>query len=93
MIDSIIEKYPDESFLKADGFDEALIGVDLNSMRLVYSVSKCIEILRREMDYLDAIEYFDFNVSGAYVGKKTLFGLMTLESDGFITIFIVIFYN
>lgn len=71
MIDYIIEKYPDESFLKADGFDEALIGVDTNSMRLIYSTSKCIKILCRDMSELDAIEYFDFNVSGSYVGEKT----------------------
>lgn len=71
MIDSIIEKYPDESFLKADGFDEAIIGVDNKSMRLVYSVSKCIEILCRDMNEEDAIEYFDYNVSGAYMGEKT----------------------
>jgi hypothetical protein len=71
MIDSIIEKYPDDSFLKADGFDEAIIGVDNKSMRLVYSVSKCIEILCRDMNEEDAIEYFDYNVSGAYMGEKT----------------------
>ena len=71
MIDSIIERYPDESFLKADGFDEALIGVDLNSMRLVYSYSKCIQILCRGMNELEATEYFDFNVLCAYVGEKT----------------------
>jgi hypothetical protein len=71
MIDSIIDRYPDESFLKADGFDEALIGVDTKSMRLVYSYSKCIQILCREMNEVEAIEYFDFNVSGAYVGEKT----------------------
>lgn len=71
MIDSIIERYPDESFLKADGFDEAIIGVDNKSMRLVYSVSKCIEILCRDMNEEDAIEYFEYNVSGAYMGEKT----------------------
>lgn len=71
MIDYIIEKYPDESFLKADGFDGALIGVDANSMRLIYSTSKCIEILCEDMDEIDAIEYFDFNVLGSYVGEKT----------------------
>jgi len=71
MIDSIIERYPDDSFLKADGFDEAIIGVDTKSMRLVYSVSKCIEILCRDMNEEDAIEYFDYNVSGAYMGEKT----------------------
>jgi hypothetical protein len=45
MINEIIERYEDELFLKADGFDDAVIGVDENQMRLIYSVSKCIEIL------------------------------------------------
>lgn len=40
-------------------------------MRLIYSVSKCLEILERDMDSTDALEYFTFNVSGAYVGEKT----------------------
>jgi hypothetical protein len=71
MIDDIIEKYPNESFVKADGFDEALIGVDTQSMRLIYSIDKCIEILCRDMNELDAIEYFNFNVSGSYIGEKT----------------------
>jgi hypothetical protein len=38
MIDRIIEQFEDESFLKADGFDDAIIGVDESSMRLIYSV-------------------------------------------------------
>lgn len=71
MIESIIENYPDENFLKADGFDEAIIGIDENSMRLIYSVSKCIEVLMRDMSEEDAIEHFSFNVSGGYVGDKT----------------------
>ena len=71
MIDKIIEQYEDETFLKADGFDEAIIGVDEPTMRLIYSVSKCIEILKRDMSEEDAIEHFSFNVSGSYVGDKT----------------------
>lgn len=71
MIDKIIEKYDDESFLKADGFDDAIIGVDENQMRLIYSVKKCIEILCEDMTLEDAIEHFSYNVSGAYVGEKT----------------------
>jgi hypothetical protein len=71
MIDKIIEKYQDETFLKADGFDEAIIGVDETQMRLIYSVSKCIEILMRDMPEEDVMDYFNFNVSGAYVGEKT----------------------
>jgi hypothetical protein len=73
MIDKIIETYPEETFLKADGFDDAIIGVDESSMRLIYSESKCVDILQNEHDMtsLEAIEYFEYNVKGAYVGEKT----------------------
>lgn len=71
MLEEIIERYQDEEFLIADGFDEAIIGVDNNQMKLIYSVSKCIEILMRDMSHEEAVEHFEFNVSGAYVGEKT----------------------
>ena len=73
ILEQIIDRYPDESFLKADGFDEAIFGVDEASMRLVYSVSDCISILEfdQNMTRTEAIEYFEFNVRGAYVGEKT----------------------
>lgn len=71
MIEQILELYYDITFLKADGFDEAIIGVDESQYRLIYSVTKCIEILKREMDEQEAWEYFEFNVSGSYVGDKT----------------------
>ena len=65
--------YPEEDILKADGFDDAIIGVDYNHTvpRLIYSVSKCLEILKEDMDSEEAIEYFEFNVSGSYMGEKT----------------------
>ena len=71
MIDDIVGDYG--SVLKADGFDEAIIGVatDFSEPRLVYSVSKCLEILKRDMSEEDAMEYFTYNVSGAYVGEQT----------------------
>jgi hypothetical protein len=71
MIDKILEWYSDEELLRADGFDEAIIGLDDSSMRLIYSKNKCIEILCREMSEEDANEYFEFNVKGAYMGEKT----------------------
>lgn len=71
MIDKILERFPDDGFLKADGFDEAIIGVDEATMRLIYSVSKCIEILMKNMSEEDANEHFSYNVSGSYMGEKT----------------------
>ncbi len=73
-VEKIIEMYPDEEFLQADGFDGALLGVvnDFNSEpRLAYSKDKCIEILMERMTYDEALEYFEYNVQGAYVGEKT----------------------
>jgi hypothetical protein len=71
MIYKILEWFPEEDILKAEGFDEAIIGIETNEMRLIYSVSKCIQILCRDMDEEDAVEFFDFNVRGSYVGDKT----------------------
>ena len=72
MLDLILEKYPDEEFLKADGFDEAILGVEEKGMKLIYSVKSCIDILIREgLNDEDAIDHFYFNVHGAYVGDKT----------------------
>jgi hypothetical protein len=71
MLDKILEWFPDEELLKADGFDEAIIGIDDETMRLIYSVSKCIKILEKDMSEEDALEFFHFNVKGAYMGKKT----------------------
>jgi hypothetical protein len=72
MLEVILERFPEDEFLKADGFDSAIIGVDTTSMRLVYSEKECIELLCLEgMDFEEALEHFDFNVKGAYMGDKT----------------------
>jgi len=72
MIKDILECYDEETFLKADGFDGAIIGVDENSMRLIYYITLCLEILMNEgMDEDEADEHFSFNVQGAYMGEKT----------------------
>lgn len=71
MLEYILENYSDENFLIADGFDNAVIGVDEKSMRLIYSVKKVIDILLKDMSETDALEYFYFNIDGAYMGDKT----------------------
>jgi len=51
---SIIERYSDEQFLRVGKedeheFDEAVIGVEEKSMRLIYSTKKMIRILMSQM--------------------------------------------
>ena len=72
ILDQIVENYPDDEILKADGLDGGIIGIEENSMRLVYSKSKVIEILMSEdMTEEDALEHYYYNIVGAYVGEKT----------------------
>lgn len=72
IVENIIENYGEVTFLKADGFDDAVIGYDEQSIRLIYSVSKCIEILINDgLSFTDAYEHFYYNVKGSYMGEKT----------------------
>ena len=71
MLNQLIENYSDEELIIADGFDLAIIGIDDDTMRIIYSMKKCIEILTESMNEEEALEYFYYNVKGSYVGEKT----------------------
>ena len=61
--------------LKADGFDEAALGIAVgaNYEVLIYDYDKMVDVLvkRDGMDGDEAREYLDFNVLRAYVGEGT----------------------
>ena len=71
----IIEHYADHvdgAPLFADGFDDAIIGICPNSMRVVYSRNMCINILMGEgMDSEEALDYLEYNTFNTYVGEYT----------------------
>jgi hypothetical protein len=72
MLEKIIKNFEDIQFLKADGFDDAVIGIDGRTDRLIYSTAKVIEILIKEgMTREDALDHFYFNIEGSYMGEKT----------------------
>lgn len=66
----------EEGALLADGFEDAIIGVIYppgGESVIAYDTYKCIQILidRDGMSEEEALEYFQFNVAGAYVGERT----------------------
>jgi hypothetical protein len=72
MLERLVELYEDEELLKADGFDDAVIGICTREYRLIYSMKKVIDILMAEgMTEEDALEHYYYNISGAWVGEKT----------------------
>ncbi len=92
-IQETISEYNEEA-LVADGFDEAIIGMvsqgGTNNYLVLYDSEKCIGILARQFEeeaelgddsdfYTMAVEYFEYNVSGGYVGESTPMFLTRLD--------------
>jgi len=66
----------EEGMLLYDGFDDAIIGMASRcgeNTVLAYDIDKIIEILmdRDDLNYEEALEYYSFNMEGAYIGDST----------------------
>ena len=78
-----VAEYNEEALI-CDGFDEAIIGVaeriNLGPVA-AYSVEKILEILveRDDMTYEEAIEYFQYNIIGSWMGEYTPVFIYTNE--------------
>lgn len=77
MIDKedLTEVLEDCEALLADGFDQALIGYAEQpggNLLALYDRNLCIKVLmnRDKMTKEDAVEFFEFNVIGSYVGDR-----------------------
>jgi hypothetical protein len=70
-----VAEYNEEALI-VDGFDKAIIGVaeriNLGPVA-AYDVETILEILmeRDEMDYEEALEYFQYNIIGSWMGEHT----------------------
>ena len=82
--DYLEEHYPHDldKILLADGFEDAFIGVVESfgaAPKACYDLVRCLDILMEgdtmngepQMTYDEAVEYMDFNVTGADVGEHT----------------------
>jgi hypothetical protein len=73
--EEILEQYDAQTMLFADGFDDAIVGVGCafgGDLCAIYDADAIIEILMKQgMDYAEALEHYDFNIAGAYVGEQT----------------------
>ena len=52
-------------------YEQAIIGQDDASLRVVYSRDKIIDILAEEMTPEEAVEFYEYNILGAYMGEMT----------------------
>lgn len=84
-----------DAMLQADGFEDALLGVARRDHQtlLVYSTARAIAILEAQMEeacldtspycdhWVEATEYFEFNVVGSWMGEGTPLWLDDLHDD------------
>jgi hypothetical protein len=71
--------------LFADGFDDAIIGMDMNGevYRVVYGIEKMVFILmhRDSMTEEEAVEYLEYNVFSTYLGEGTPLYIYQMSSE------------
>lgn len=82
--DDLSEENPDA--LLADGFEKAFVGIARRCGQpslAVYSIRLCIRVLmdRDGMSYEEAVEFFEYNVVGAWMGPMTPIFLDDLRSS------------
>ena len=58
----ITQVYDKNTFYKLRNFDYAIIGIEVETNRLIYSVKKCIKTLKTKMPFDEAIEHFYINI-------------------------------
>ena len=66
---------------EVDRFKAAIIGQSDSDDRIVYSREKIIDILSEDMTREEAIEFYEYNILGAYMGEMTPIYLSELEED------------
>jgi hypothetical protein len=77
MMDELLERYEsdDQPLTKMDGYDDCLLGVVLRFGQppiLCYDRTKVLDkLVAGGMAHEDAVEWFEFNQIGAWVGDTT----------------------
>lgn len=61
-----------EGAVLLDNLEEAIIGVveEFSGNRILYSKSKILDILQKDMSYEEAEEYYYYNILGLYASEQ-----------------------
>ena len=74
--DDMMEQLEEEKALLADGFDDCIIGVQAqcgHNIKAIYSAQAIISKLAKDMTEEQALEYYEFNICGAYIENGPIF--------------------
>ena len=75
--EELLEEYGDligdVELVTVDGYDDAILGIDSKSYRVIYDADEMVDILMEDEDMSEeeALEYLDYNVFNAWIGDQT----------------------
>jgi hypothetical protein len=75
--EELLEEYGDlvgdVQLVTVDGYDDAILGIDSKSYRVIYDADEMVDILMETDDLTEeeALEYLDYNVFNAWIGDQT----------------------
>jgi hypothetical protein len=71
LLSKIKKEFPEEEFITPEGLDKAVIGIDKNEMRLIYSKADSVveTMLTSCCGEDEALEYLKVNLFSAYIGR------------------------
>lgn len=71
-----------EGAVLLDGLADAIIGVveEFSGNRIIYSKSKILQILQKDMSYDEAVDYYYYNILGLYAGEQN--PVFFVDTDG-----------
>ena len=78
-----LQEMTNERLLFADGYDDAIIGLDMGSgCKVVYDYADCIQCLRDEgLTEMEAYDHFHYNTLGSYIGDETPLYIWYLKEE------------
>ena len=78
-----LQEMTNARLLFADGYDDAIIGLDMGSgCKVVYDYADCIQCLRDEgLTEMEAYDHFHYNTLGSYIGDETPLYIWYLKEE------------
>ena len=84
IMDNIVPNLPDDvGIIFFDGLEEAIIGYEPITHRVMYSTELIIGILTDEMTEEEAWDHYGYNIAGTYAGPHTpiLFSVYDFDNE------------
>lgn len=81
--EDIVDAIGDEDLLFMDGYDDCIIGICQSfgqAIKIAYSTNKIIQkLMEGGCTNEEAVEFFEYNMVGGYVGERTPVFIETLD--------------